>query len=189
MTTIYLIRHGEVDNPDNILYGRTDIPLTEHGKEQLRSLSEKLKSDGVKPDIIFSSPMYRTQQSSKEIQKVFPDVDIKYEDDLAETECGTLLGKSLTEIQAMQDIYKNKVCLDAGLEPQEKVTERMFNVYQNAIKEYKNKTVFLVSHGDPLALLYFKLLYPSDPAPSIVDLTIQNQKYLEKGMAWKITVD
>lgn len=42
MRTIYLIRHGKPEFPDERKYciGRTDLPLSEEGRTQIRALGE-----------------------------------------------------------------------------------------------------------------------------------------------------
>lgn len=52
-TEVYLIRHGEVENPKKIIYGRTvDVSLNEAGFKQLEDLGKSLKSEGVVPMVI-----------------------------------------------------------------------------------------------------------------------------------------
>lgn len=64
MTTIHLVRHGEVDNPEGILYGR--IPgfgLTERGHEMARRIGEHFAQEDVAPDALVASPLLRAQQT------------------------------------------------------------------------------------------------------------------------------
>ncbi len=44
LTTVYFIRHGEVYNPDRVLYGNVvDVPLSEVGFDQIRALGKRLE--------------------------------------------------------------------------------------------------------------------------------------------------
>ena len=64
MTTIHLVRHGEVDNPEGILYGR--IPgfgLTERGHEMARRVGEHFAQEDNAPDALVASPLLRAQQT------------------------------------------------------------------------------------------------------------------------------
>ena len=45
LTKIYLIRHGSVENPDDISYGRLPVPLSETGRQQVKKLCQTLKPD------------------------------------------------------------------------------------------------------------------------------------------------
>ena len=64
MSTIHLVRHGEVDNPEGILYGR--IPgfgLTERGHEMARRVSEHFAEADTQPVALVASPLLRAQQT------------------------------------------------------------------------------------------------------------------------------
>lgn len=57
------MRHGEtVWNSENKVLGRTDIPLTENGKEQAESVARLLSSENI--DVIFTSPLLRAHDTS-----------------------------------------------------------------------------------------------------------------------------
>ncbi len=44
VTTIFLIRHGEVDNPEDIIYGRLpNYRLSEKGEIQVKKTAEFLR--------------------------------------------------------------------------------------------------------------------------------------------------
>ncbi|MGV8970322.1 MAG: histidine phosphatase family protein [Microbacteriaceae bacterium] len=60
---IHLVRHGEVHNPDGILYGRLpNFRLSELGQKMAASAAEKL--DGHPITALFSSPLQRAQESA-----------------------------------------------------------------------------------------------------------------------------
>lgn len=64
MTTIHLVRHGEVDNPEGILYGR--IPgfgLTDRGHEMARRVGEHFANAETTPVALVASPLLRAQQT------------------------------------------------------------------------------------------------------------------------------
>ena len=61
-TTVHVMRHGEVHNPDRILYGRLpDFHLSELGQEMARRMAEYLKDF----DLVHlrCSPMERAQET------------------------------------------------------------------------------------------------------------------------------
>ena len=64
-TQIFLIRHGSVDNPDDISYGRLPIPLSKKGREELLSLAGVLKSHSIKFDHLYTSPLVRAKQTAQ----------------------------------------------------------------------------------------------------------------------------
>jgi broad specificity phosphatase PhoE len=66
--TIFLVRHGMTAyNEEDILQGRIDLPLSDKGKKETESLSEKLKNEHL--DIIFHSPLKRAIQTAQIVNK------------------------------------------------------------------------------------------------------------------------
>lgn len=64
MSTIHLVRHGEVDNPEGILYGRLpNFGLTERGHEMARRVGEHFAEAQTKPVELVASPLLRAQQT------------------------------------------------------------------------------------------------------------------------------
>ncbi|WP_181274753.1 histidine phosphatase family protein [Brevibacterium oceani] len=64
MTTIHLVRHGEVDNPEKILYGRLPhFGLTERGHEMAARVAEHFDAAATTPVELVASPLLRTQQT------------------------------------------------------------------------------------------------------------------------------
>ena len=64
MRTIYLIRHGKPEFPDERKYciGRTDLPLSEEGRTQIRALGETFA--GRRIEKIYTSPLKRCRESA-----------------------------------------------------------------------------------------------------------------------------
>ena len=65
-TAVHLLRHGEVHNPDGILYGRLPgFGLSENGREQARRVAEHLA--GADVTALLVSPMQRAQETAAPI--------------------------------------------------------------------------------------------------------------------------
>ncbi len=63
-TTVHLLRHGEVHNPDGVLYGRRDgFHLSDRGQEMAHVVAEAIKDR----DIVHlrSSPLERAQETAR----------------------------------------------------------------------------------------------------------------------------
>ena len=81
MRTIYLIRHGKPEFPDERKYciGRTDLPLSEEGRTQIRALGETFA--GRRIEKIYTSPLKRCRESAAILQEVIdrsiPSVAVK----------------------------------------------------------------------------------------------------------------
>ena len=65
---VHLIRHGEVENPDGILYGRLEgFRLSERGRKMAELAAEYLHESGVDISRIIASPLQRTRESAEPI--------------------------------------------------------------------------------------------------------------------------
>lgn len=83
-TTVHLLRHGEVFNPDGILYGR--IPgfrLSDDGRQMALDAAQALKGRDVTE--VVASPLQRAQETAEPIAAVFG-LGITSDDRLIESE-------------------------------------------------------------------------------------------------------
>jgi phosphohistidine phosphatase len=62
---LYLVRHAEATpgSPDELR------PLSDEGLEQARDLGERLRNDGVVPDVVLTSPLLRARQTGEAIAR------------------------------------------------------------------------------------------------------------------------
>jgi probable phosphoglycerate mutase len=97
MTTIYLIRHGEIPrhSPRRFI-GRSDFALTDHGRQQIRDLPEKLLTEKIEK--IYCSPLLRCRESA-EILGSYSGGVIEIIKDLAEIDLGAWEGLTVAEVQ------------------------------------------------------------------------------------------
>jgi len=69
-TTVHVLRHGEVYNPDKILYGRLpDFHLSELGKQMAKAAAETLAARDV--TYVLASPLDRAQETAAPIAAEF----------------------------------------------------------------------------------------------------------------------
>jgi broad specificity phosphatase PhoE len=62
-TVVHLVRHGEVDNPEGLLYGRLPgYRLSELGREMAELVATHLESNDITH--IVSSPLERAQETA-----------------------------------------------------------------------------------------------------------------------------
>lgn len=98
--TIYLIRHGEtLAQVSGLFSGRSDLPLTEYGKQQAFALSSRYDLSGVRTCI--SSPLSRCRETA---EAVFKDRHIYFDDDLVEIDFGLWEMKNWQEISSIWPI-------------------------------------------------------------------------------------
>ncbi len=66
------MRHGEVHNPDGVLYGRMPgFHLSELGRSMAQKASDDLKARGRRVSAVIASPLQRTQESAASIASAF----------------------------------------------------------------------------------------------------------------------
>ena len=65
-STIYIIRHGQTAlNKARVLQGRSDQPLDEKGVAQARRAGEYFRSQGIRFDRVWSSPLRRAVDTAR----------------------------------------------------------------------------------------------------------------------------
>jgi phosphohistidine phosphatase len=62
---LYLVRHADATpgDPDELR------PLSDEGREQARELGERLRDDGVAPDVVLTSPLLRARQTGEALAR------------------------------------------------------------------------------------------------------------------------
>ena len=69
-TTVHLLRHGEVHNPEGVLYGRLPgFRLSEDGQKMARDAADALRGRDV--TAVVASPLQRAQETAGPIAEVF----------------------------------------------------------------------------------------------------------------------
>jgi broad specificity phosphatase PhoE len=69
---VHLVRHGEVHNPDGILYGRMPgFHLSELGRRMAQAAADDLAARGREVSAVVASPLQRTQESAAPIAAAF----------------------------------------------------------------------------------------------------------------------
>ena len=162
MTNIYLVRHGETDlNIKKVYYGWTDVPLTLHGIGECQVVKEKLK--GIVFDVVITSPLIRTIQSS-EIITGLSKAEFKIYPELKELNFGKWENLHYTDIEKAynQDWLEwakdwRGFCIPEG---------ESFNIFYNRVKlcfdkileKSKGKTILIVGHQGVLKVIAILIL-------------------------------
>ena len=83
-TVVHLMRHGEVHNPDGVLYGRmSGYRLSERGGQMVRHVADVLVSADHDIRAVISSPLQRAQESARPTAEAF-EVPLRTDDRLIE---------------------------------------------------------------------------------------------------------
>lgn len=150
-TTIYFLRHGEVFNPNKILYGRlAGFPLSGIGKIQIRKIAQSFENKRL--GFIYTSPMLRTRQTAEIIGNQLK-LKPKVSDLLNEVKL-FCEGLSIEEYhdRIQFELYSEKN-IKEGQEDIVSVEGRMKKFVNFIIKKHSGKKILVVSHGDPIMIL------------------------------------
>lgn len=152
MADIYLIRHGQnEDNLEGILNGHRDRPLTELGREQARTVAEKLKSNGIQ--VIYASPLKRAYETATIIAGTLG-LSVQIDPDLIERDFGTLTGKPVASVldlppeHVLRTDGVNYFLEAEGSENFPTLYARAQRVLERVQRDHPNEQVLLVCHGD-----------------------------------------
>jgi|DewCreStandDraft_4_1066084.scaffolds.fasta_scaffold02004_13 broad specificity phosphatase PhoE len=136
---IYLIRHGETNWNDKLLFqGHTDVPLNKKGKLQAKMIANEFKK--IKFDYIFSSDLSRAYETAGIIKKLtgFNGKIIKSKE-LRERNYGSFEGKEYELLRHKKSNFDGEKDI--------KFFKRINSFFDSIIKNYKNKDIVIVTHG------------------------------------------
>ena len=141
---LLVARHGEtLFNKENKICGITDIELTSKGLEQAKEIAQKIKELNI--DLIISSPMKRTIQTSKVISDI---CNLQYitDDRLMEQDYGIYEGCSRMDSFFLNNKKQFAYKYPNG-ESMMQVACRVYNLINELNEKYNNKNILIITHG------------------------------------------
>lgn len=148
MTTIYLVRHGHVHNPENVFYGRIpDFRLSEQGKAEAKKLGHHLSEK--KLVAIYASPMQRAQETASFIAEHHPHLAVATEERVIEV-YSPLQGQSYEMLGEINWNWFLPEYIEQGGETLATIGERMLAALHDLAKKHAGEEIAVVSHGDPI---------------------------------------
>jgi broad specificity phosphatase PhoE len=152
---IHLVRHGEVHNPDRILYGRLDgFGLSDTGVAMAERAASALATRPIAK--IYSSPLQRALESATPLSKAL-DIPITVDERLNEGVNmfqGTRLsfGRIISE-PSVWPAFRNPWKPSWG-EPYREISARMMDMAEDAWNSVDEGEVVLVSHQVAIWILH-----------------------------------
>lgn len=153
-TTIHLMRHGEVDNPEGVLYGRLPgYGLTPLGKQMADTVAEYLVDEGADIATVIASPLLRAQLTARPTARAYG----------LQVEADARLVEAASEFEGVQ-VNKNRLALahpknwhlythphrPSWGEPYADIAQRMNAAIASAVREARGHEALLVSHQLPI---------------------------------------
>lgn len=157
ITTIHVMRHGEVDNPDGLLYGRLPgFRLTDRGLSMAQRVADHLVEEGADITAVVASPLLRAQQSAAATARAF-DVPVLCDPRLIEA------GNAFEGVPVNADraalaqpkywhLYTNPLRPSWG-EAYTDVASRMSAALSGALRLARGHEALVVSHQMPITTL------------------------------------
>lgn len=142
---LYVIRHGQtIVNVLELVNSRNSIGINIKGRIEAKKASEIIKN--IKIDLIFCSPLRRTKQTCKIVNK--NNVKVIYDDRLLEREVGNKHFRFASKI----DIYKwydpEENMIYKNTEGFKSILKRVEGILNEIKEKYPDKTILFVTHGD-----------------------------------------
>jgi broad specificity phosphatase PhoE len=154
---IHLVRHGEVHNPEGVLYGRLpNFGLSELGHRMAAAAAEDIKSQGRRISALFCSPLQRTRESARPFTQIFGLDPIADERFIEPT--NVFQGKVLTParliVQPHRWLHFRNPNRPSWGEPYTDVVARMMEGVLEAANSVQHGDVVIVSHQLPIWMMH-----------------------------------
>jgi broad specificity phosphatase PhoE len=149
--TVHLVRHGEVENPTGIIYGRLPgYNLSEKGQRQAAQVAGRLRDADV--GCVWSSPLERAQETAAAIAKPHG-IDVTVDDRLIESET-TLEGLTRNVLHFFRSprrwwSLRNPLRPSWG-ESFADIRVRMLEAVSDAVEKASGGEAVVVSHQTPV---------------------------------------
>jgi broad specificity phosphatase PhoE len=148
-TRLLFVRHAEVHNPRNVVYGRLPrFRLSARGREQAQLIAECLADEPIAA--IYTSPLLRARQTARAIAAQHPGVPLRRNALLAEIRTGWQ-GTPNKEVPKGTSFYVDRK--HETDEIVEDVLARQQRLVRLLLRWHRDQTVICVGHADPIAIL------------------------------------
>lgn len=153
-SVVHVVRHGEVDNPEGVLYGRlSGFHLTARGAQMAELVAEHLQNQPV--TTLRTSPLERARATMAPIAAAFPEVPVVIDDRLIEADSlfqGKVFGKNNKALLDPRNwwLLRNPLRPSWG-EPYRDIAARMHAALNDAAYAAGDGgAAVLVSHQSPI---------------------------------------
>ena len=143
-TTVWLVRHGHVHNPQQIIYGRLPrFRLSDRGVEEARAAGRMMSAMTL--HAVYSSPMLRARQTASEILAFHPHLKLRP---------SPLLNEVFTVFEGQPSVVGDRRRDDyyTGVGPPYEqpadIVSRVLGFFGTARCRHAGRNVAAVTHGD-----------------------------------------
>ena len=157
-TTLYLMRHGHVHNPTNILYGRLPgFRLSDVGVQQAHAAGSWLADKEI--SAVYASPMERAQQTAAIVADYHNNLTPRSDERIIEVST-PYEGEPIANLAVMGwDLYTGN---QPPHELPQTVLNRVLDFFEYLVVQHEGESVVAVGHGD---ILVFPWLHAQGKRP------------------------
>ena len=167
-SNLVLVRHGQSEwNKKNLFTGWKDPELTEQGIEEAIQAGNQLQQSNIKFDVMFTSDLFRAQETGRLILEQMNQTDIATIKDqsLNERNYGELAGLNKDDARKKwgeEQVHIWRRSFDVpppGGESLKNTAERVLPYFESKIlpEVIKGKNILIAAHGNSLRALVMKL--------------------------------
>jgi broad specificity phosphatase PhoE len=147
LTQITFVRHGQVHNPQQVIYGRLPgFRLSELGERQAQAAAEVLRDEPLAA--IFSSPLLRAQQTAQILVANRAELPLLMSEHINEVSF-FFEGQPMAAMASRQwDLYTG---IGPAYEQPPDVVARVGQFLADVRRDYAGQHVIAITHGDVIA--------------------------------------
>ena len=188
--TVHLVRHGEVENPKGVIYGRMPgYHLSERGRKQAEAAADRLADADL--GVLWASPLERAQETAQAIGSRHPGIEIVTDERIIESGT-TVEGVGRSAMAFLRSPrhwwhFRNPWGPSWG-ESFNDIRARMVAAIEDAVEQADGKEVAVVSHQTPVLVARLALARRRVPpwmsftpcgTGSVTTLVLQDGKVLQ----------
>lgn len=162
MGRFIIVRHGQTKGTETQrYYGRTDMPLTKTGVDQIGRVRKNL--NGCPVDYIYTSPLRRCMQTA-EILRWGRYVPIEISRNIVEIDFGSWEGLTIPQMKKRNPKRFNNWLYDftnfkmPNGESVRDMIKRVEKFWRNIIDMHNEGTILIVTHGGPAKVIIMNVL-------------------------------
>jgi probable phosphoglycerate mutase len=157
-TILLLVRHTDVHNPRNLIYGRLPrFRLSEQGRAEALRTARALRDEPI--DAAYTSPQLRARQTARLLLQDRPELPLRITSLLAEI-YSSWQGVDPAQHGGWVSFYEPPRDAETD-ESIEMIWRRMERFARRVRRRHAGQTVLAISHGDPIRI--FRLGFEGGP--------------------------
>lgn len=183
-TIVYLIRHSIPESllvdGRRLMYG-PPAPLTAEGRQKAALLGEKILAREGRPlDVLYSSPLKRAYETACILAGAISLQPVLTHPDLRDTdsEWGGVPIEELVRVANAGQLFTDPRTHESLAQ----IAGRMVTAYHQIVSPHPGERIGIVSHGDPLRLLYDRIRHPDQAIPPYPELVRQLSLDVAQGL-------